>query len=76
MFGIEKLAEEISRLRVEVATLRAVVNTMMFRAAANEGMAQTDPLADQINRKFNEGLDAVFSYDGKAKSHGEVRDDG
>jgi len=79
MFGIERLAEEISALRVEVASLRADVNTMLFRDAVGIARATEEPKADpaveRINRMFTEGLDAVFSYDGKAKSHGEVKED-
>lgn len=77
MFGIEKLEDEIRSLRVEVAAMRADINTMLFRDAVGVGRATQapDPATERINRMFTEGLDAVFSYDGKARSHDEVKGD-
>ena len=77
MFGIEKVLEEVQALRIEVKTLQADVNSLLYRDALGVARATqeeaVDPATERINRMFTEGLDAVFSFDGKARSHGEVK---
>lgn len=80
MFGVERVLEEVMALRIEVKTLQASVEALRWdglKAVQPEpAEARPDPATERINRMFAEGLDAVFSFDGKARSHDEVKRNG
>ena len=80
MFGIERVLEEVMALRIEVKTLQAAVEALRWEGLKNvqptAEEAKPDPVAERINKMFADGLDAVFSYDGKARAHDEVKRDG
>lgn len=70
---IDELIAALSHLSVEVAHLRAEVDTLKFREAVRgpeNAAAGMDPAAELLNKKFAEGLDELLSFDGRVRDRG------
>ena len=67
---LAELALRVSDLAMRVAELQARVTELEFHKAvgAEPGEEKQDPKTEQRNRDFAEGLDAILSYDGRAKN--------
>lgn len=72
---IANLALRVSELALQVAALTARVTELEFHKSVGvePGEETSDPKTEQMNRLFSEGLDAILSFDGRAKGNG--RDD-
>lgn len=65
MFGIENLAEQIEELTLQVMALRVDIRSM--RVGAVPAQEKVDPVEEQRNRRFSEGLENLMSFDGRVK---------
>lgn len=63
MFGIERLTDAVDELTLQIAALRMDLRTFAPRQPAKE--QPSDPATELLNRRFSEGLDNLFSFDGK-----------
>ena len=63
MFGIERLTDAIDELTLQIAALRMDLRTFAPRQPAEE--PRPDPVTEQLNRRFSEGLDNLLSFDGR-----------
>lgn len=72
---LDKIADMLGSLALEVSKLRSDVNDMMYRQAAPEKTEiAADPVAEKLNKMFADGLDELMSYDGKKRSRGGADD--
>ena len=65
---LDKIADMLGSLSLEVAKLRSDVNDLMYKQAAPAAPEMAaDPVAEKLNRLFADGLDELMSYDGKKR---------